>query len=116
MFASRCLLSSPAHRLIYIYIYYTNIHTHTHENTEDIAERAVQRLLKSLDVFSFSSPLVVSFFTHPHAPLLSLVPQNPHAVIRCLQIFSLVYLLTCGWSCSCIKSCYTKYIHLCSLV
>ncbi|KAK8768710.1 hypothetical protein V5799_014826 [Amblyomma americanum] len=40
----------------------------------------------------------------------------PHAVIRCLQIFSLVYLLTCGWSCSCIKSCYTKYTFSCSLV
>lgn len=84
-----------------------------HENTEDIAERAVQRLLRSLNIFVscsfFFNFWLFLLFDHLHTCVTtSALPDpssaNPHAVIRCLQIFSLVYLLTCGWSCSCIKS------------
>lgn len=116
MFASRCLFIQSSSQIDI----YTNTYTHTHENTEDIAERAVQRLIRSLNTFPFFF-LFFFFLDHPYtrvmtSALLDPSSANPHAVIRCLQIFSLVYLLTCGWSCSCIKSCYTKYIHLCSLV
>lgn len=79
------LLSSPAHKPICIHM-----PTHTGYRGEQ---------------FIKLTPFLESYCS-PWTPL----PQFrvPCAVIRCLLIFSLVYLLTCGWSCSCIKSCYTK--------
>lgn len=55
MFASRCLFIQSSSQ-IDIYIIQTYTHIHIHQNTEDIAERAVQRLLRSLNVFSFFFP------------------------------------------------------------
>lgn len=79
---------------------------YTHANTHRRYRREQIKFWRGPPPFP-SQGFIVPLFPPGPFPIL---PQFglPCAVIRCLLIFSLVYLLTCGWSCSCIKSCYTK--------